>query len=79
MNDKCAFLRHERCVVLTDTVCSLCKYRKTEDQLNAGRDKALNRIRKLPLGQQDHIMNKYYTAANIRAWRLPEEKGGSDR
>lgn len=48
------------CSALTDKKCEGCKFRKSEDELLEGRQKAEKRIMKLPLIKQLHIHRKYY-------------------
>ena len=60
MND-CAFNNDKKCIALNKKKCAGCPFRKTQEELNEGRQKALKRISKLPPKTQAHILTKYYT------------------
>lgn len=55
----CAFDRKTHCAALTDRDCPGCCFFKTPEQLDEGRERAIDRIYKLPEEQQDHIRQKY--------------------
>ena len=59
MND-CAFNNGKKCSALTKKQCKGCRFKKTTEELNEGRQKAKERIRKLPLDIRLHITRKYY-------------------
>lgn len=57
----CAFDRSELgCSALNVKKCEKCSFYKTHDNLIAGREKARNRIKRLPKGQQEYIYTTYY-------------------
>ena len=56
----CAFRVNERrCSALTKKFCGRCKFYKTAEELQEGRDKAEERIRSLPKRVQMEIHDKY--------------------
>lgn len=60
MINECAFKMNEyRCAALSVKDCAGCVFFKTEEELDRGREKAADRIDKLPEDQQDHIRQKY--------------------
>lgn len=59
--DKCAFDLGKRCHALTVKECAGCKFRKTERELKAGREKATNRLMTLDRALLNDIKQKYYT------------------
>ena len=59
--ENCVFDRGGRkCEVLSCKKCEKCSFRKTEEELKAGRDRAEKRLEKLPKEQHDAIQRKYY-------------------
>ena len=58
--DKCTFDKGEKCSALNEKRCLSCCFRKTEEELEAGREKARERIESLPLVARVHIKNKYH-------------------
>jgi hypothetical protein len=56
---KCAFDRNTLCTALAVKECHGCAFRKTHEELDAGRERAEKRIESLPEEQQDHIFYKY--------------------
>ena len=65
---KCAFDRGFVCTVLTEKKCHGCSFCKTHEELDAGREKAEDRIATLPEAQQEHIRFKYHTRYSSSAW-----------
>ena len=60
MDNKCAFeVNGQHCTALSVKDCAGCVFFKTYDELERGRERADNRIDKLPEEQQDHIKQKY--------------------
>lgn len=55
----CAFDRGETCAALTLKECIGCHFRKSQDELDAGRERADDRIASLPDEVQDKIAKKY--------------------
>lgn len=58
--EKCAFDKGRKCEVLSTKKCEKCSFRKTAEELKAGREQAQERLEKLPKKQHDAIMKKYY-------------------
>ena len=56
---KCAFDRTVYCIALNEKQCRGCAFRKTHEELDAGREKADDRIASLPDEQQEYIRKKY--------------------
>lgn len=56
----CAFNNGNKCIALNEKQCVGCPFRKTQEELDEGRQKALKRISKLPPKLQAHILTKYY-------------------
>lgn len=56
----CAFDLDNKCAALSKKQCVGCRFRKTEQELNDGRQKAIDRISNLPRSKQIHISRKYY-------------------
>lgn len=56
---KCAFDRIYQCAALTHKECIGCHFRKTQKQLEEGRERADERIESLPGDVQDKIAKKY--------------------
>lgn len=59
--DKCAFDNGNKCHAVTDKVCLGCKFRKTKEELKAGREKASARLMTLDRTLLNEIKQKYYT------------------
>lgn len=57
----CAFDNGTNCIALNEKQCELCQFRKTTDELLAGRQKAEKRISTLPKTTQTYIKRKYYS------------------
>ena len=57
--EKCVFNNGKKCSALVPKKCKDCSFRKTEAELNAGREKARKRLESLPEEQRDAIMRKY--------------------
>lgn len=62
---KCAFEHGEYCDALTAKNCERCSFRKTQDELDAGRKKALCRLYMLPSGKLRKITSKYYKGMRL--------------
>ena len=61
MNNKCVFDNDAtECDVLCEKKCFGCSFRKTKEQFDKGRQKANERIEKLPLTTRIYIHRKYY-------------------
>lgn len=60
MNKECAFDRGRKCVALTEKYCDFCRFRKTAEELEAGRQRAAELVSRLPTDQRQHIKLKYY-------------------
>ena len=56
----CAFANGKKCVALTEKRCPGCVFRKTQEELIAGREKAAKRIKTLPTERQKQICDSYY-------------------
>lgn len=56
----CAFEHGENCKALTHKKSGECSFAKTQQQLDAGRKKAADRLRSLPKETQTWINDKYY-------------------
>ena len=61
MNKECAFYRDKTCAALKQKKCKGCRFFKTEEQLEEGRNRAKERVMKLPMEQRLHIASMYYT------------------
>jgi hypothetical protein len=57
---KCAFEYGEHCLALTKKNCTGCRFKKTEEQLEAGRKKAQLKLLMLPKRKLNAIRSKYY-------------------
>lgn len=57
---KCTFEHGEHCEALTEKNCKGCKFRKTEEELDAGRKKAQMRLFMLSSNKLSAIRHKYY-------------------
>ena len=63
--NKCAFDRDGKCIALCGKQCIACAFRKTEDELNDGRQKATDRLLSLPKSTRIHIARKYYGKGSL--------------
>lgn len=59
-HNECAFDNGNRCRALTKKHCEKCSFRKTADELIAGRKRARELIDRLPYEERVMIMAKYY-------------------
>lgn len=59
MNNECVFNWGRKCTALTQKNCESCRFRKTREELEAGRQRAQERVNSLPEDQQAHIRRKY--------------------
>lgn len=71
---KCAFDRTVYCLALMEKRCRGCSFFKTPEELDAGREKADDRISKLPEEQQEYIRKKYRAFCNVSASIWKEQK-----
>lgn len=62
----CVFENETECNALREKNCEGCKFRKTKEELIAGREKAIEHINTLPTEQRNYILRTYY-AGNRRA------------
>ena len=60
MINDCTFNRLTKCAALSTYKCEKCPFRKTKEQLEAGRRRAFARIESLPRDVQKAIEDKYY-------------------
>lgn len=58
--EKCVFDKGRKCEVLSPKKCEKCSFRKTAEELEAGREQARERLEKLPEDQYNAVMKKYY-------------------
>lgn len=66
MNNICAFERDEySCSALCVKSCKGCHFFKTQEELDAGRDRADDRIATLPEEQQEKIKKKYRSYSSV--------------
>ena len=63
--NKCAFDRDGMCTALSEKQCVGCRFRKTEEELKEGRQKATERLISLPQSTQIRIARKYYNRGTI--------------
>ena len=63
---KCTFDKGDTCVALTEHDCEGCPFRKTKEELLAGRRKARAMLENLPKEQRKAIEDKYYGRNNVR-------------
>ena len=69
LNNDCVFYRVTNkieCAALRSRECGGCKFRKTEGELEAGRQKATKRLKRLPPRIFNGIMLKYYRFNNFK-------------
>ena len=57
---KCAFDSDKKCAALTEKKCNGCRFRKTSEEVEAGREKACRMLKALPLHQRRHLIRKYH-------------------
>lgn len=62
--ERCVFEDGRSCKALNERKCENCAFRKTQEELTAGREKALDRIERLPRARRQAIMKKYYRRNN---------------
>lgn len=60
MINDCTFNRQTKCAALSTYKCEKCSFRKTKEELEAGRRRAMFRIENLPQDVQRAIDDKYY-------------------
>lgn len=58
--EKCVFDKGRKCTILCEKNCEKCSFRKTAAELDAGREKARERLEGLPEDQYNAIQKKYY-------------------
>ena len=58
--DDCVFDNWYGCNILREKKCVGCPFYKTEEEFRKGREKASDRIARLPAKQRNHILRKYY-------------------
>lgn len=58
--NECAFDRGNECVALERKKCEGCRFRKTKEELMAGRQKFFARLPLLPRVERIHILETYY-------------------
>ena len=64
--EKCAFdLEKRKCAALTEKKCEGCKFFKTKEELEAGREKAMNRLMSMDKKQFYYFNNKYYGGRSL--------------
>ena len=57
----CVFCATEkRCSILTEKKCCKCRFAKTKEERDYGRQQAANRIKNLPEAQMKYIIDKYH-------------------
>lgn len=61
----CAFDKGDKCAALLTRNCENCSFRKTEEELIAGRQKAKEMLEKLPEEHRKAIEEKYYGRGNV--------------
>lgn len=62
LGEKCAFDADKRvCSALNVKKCEGCRFRKTEEELIRGKERAAARIKTLSKEYQAHIKSKYYS------------------
>ncbi len=59
LDPECVFDKEDKCSALTTKMCAGCRFKKTKQELDAGRKKALTRIGTLP--NRDYINKKYWS------------------
>ena len=68
--NNCVFDGGERCSALKEKCCEECRFRKTNEELIEGREKAKARLKTLPEKMQERIHYKYHSQ---RRFRMTEE------
>lgn len=69
LKNDCVFYRATKqveCAALRSRECRGCKFRKTEEELEKGRQKATKRLKRLPHRIFNGIMLKYYRFNNFK-------------
>ena len=56
----CVFDNGEECDALREKKCPGCSFRKSPEEFKEGREKATDRLEKLPMPTRIHIHRKYY-------------------
>ena len=60
MNDnRCVFDRGGFCAALTSRECAICRFKKTKEELEEGRKKAIMRVRGLPRQKFQYLKLTY--------------------
>ena len=60
MDKMCAFDNGKKCLAISPKDCAGCRFRKTESELEAGREKARYRLSQFPPEQQKHYDDMYH-------------------
>lgn len=61
-DQECVFLKGKKCLALTERKCKLCHFMKTREELEAGREKAEDRINRTFTPEEKYaILRKYYS------------------
>ena len=63
--NNCAFDNGNKCIALCKKQCVGCTFRKTEEEVQEGRRKAKERIKRLPLITRIYITRKYYSKGSV--------------
>ena len=58
---KCVFAEGKSCKALSEKYCNGCAFKKTKEELEAGRDHAAELFYKLPPEKRKAIRKKYYS------------------
>ena len=58
--ERCAFDLGEKCNAMAEKNCNGCKFRKTEQELKEGREKAVTRLMTLDRTFLNGVKRKYY-------------------
>ena len=66
--DNCVFDNGDACSALVSKKCEKCTFRKTRQELIAGRRKARRLLEKLPTQELDNIREKYYNGKESIMW-----------
>ena len=67
--NKCAFDNGCKCMALEEKQCLGCSFRKSQEELVSGRQKAAKRVVNLPDKIRVHILRKYYDRGkSITQW-----------
>lgn len=64
--EECVFAKGDECVALTLKQCTRCAFRKTNEELVKGRQKAAKRISNLPQSSFYYIARKYYRQTGVK-------------